>query len=154
MCCRRSQLTLNPQSDQGARALLFSHFTEGKTKVTRLTVLIRDKGGEVGLGLNQGCLTPEPSQAPLTPLKPLSLQGTWSHVWSFCTRMGQGRGHLDPLHGCQKAGAGGTWHCAQQRKWLGSLGRAGGQVGCYLKTIFQECKGSWWGRGANQDRTH
>ena len=24
----------------------------------------------------------------------------------------------------------------------------GGQVGCYLKTIFQECKGSWWGEGS------
>ena len=58
MCCHHSQLTLNPQSDQGMRALLFSHFTEGKTKVRRLTVLIRDKGGEVGLGLNPGVSDP------------------------------------------------------------------------------------------------
>ena len=53
------------------QTLLLSHFTEGKTRVRGLTVLIRDCG-EVGLGLNPGVsdprAIPDSSYSPKTCL--------------------------------------------------------------------------------------
>ena len=113
MCCRHSQLSLNPQRDQGMQTLLLSHFTEGKTRVRGLTVLIRDCG-EVGLGLNPGVsdprAIPDSSYSPKTCLPAKHMEPRVVFL------------HPDGA----RQGAPGPSPWMQQRKWLGSLGRAGG----------------------------